>query len=136
VTLCDAGPLVALVDTSDQHHANCALALSLLPPSPLVTTWPCLTEAMYLLGRGGGIAGQSKLWTFLQNGLVTLYLPAPDEWRRIQQLMNQYADMPLDMADASLISASERLGDRRMFSIDSRLRTVQFGDRNVFDVVP
>jgi hypothetical protein len=65
-----------------------------------------------------------------------MYLPSDDEWQRIHDLMNQYADMPLDMADASLISASERLGDRRLFSIDSRLRAVRVGNQQAFDVVP
>ena len=136
MTLCDTGPLVALVDHSDPHHVDCARALSDLPPTPLVTTWPCLTEAMHLLGRVGGIRAQNTLWALLIDGLVRLHLPSDTEWKRMHSLMNQYADMPLDLADTSLVSAAHELGDHRLFSIDSHLRAVRIDDQQVFDVVP
>jgi hypothetical protein len=91
---------------------------------------------MYLLSRVGGIAAQNKLWSYLENNLVTLYLPAADERYRIQELMNQYADMPLDLADASLVCAAERLGDRRLFSIDEPIRAVCMNNRQFFEIVP
>jgi uncharacterized protein len=136
VTLCDTGPLVALIDSGDRNHARCVQSLSSLPPSPLITTWPCLTEAMYLLHRAAGIRAQNELWAFITVGLVHLHLPNAGEWRRIQEVMNQYADMPLDMADASLISAAEQLRQTRLFSLDSRLRAVRIGVNAVFDVIP
>jgi predicted nucleic acid-binding protein len=54
VTLTDAGPLIALIDADEPDHAACLEALDLVA-LPLVTTWPAFTEAMYLLGRAGGI---------------------------------------------------------------------------------
>jgi hypothetical protein len=127
---------VALVDADDPDHERCTQASVSLPPAPMITTWPCLTEAMHLLFRAGGLNAQNGLWSYLADGVLRMYLPSDDEWQRIHDLMNQYADMPLDMADASLISASERLGDRRLFSIDSRLRAVRVGNQQAFDVVP
>lgn len=53
----------------------------------------------------------------------------------MQALMNQYADMPLDLGDASLVSAAEQLQDFRLFSIDEALRAVRIGQRH-FEVVP
>lgn len=61
MTLCDASPLIALINQSDQNHARCVAALPALS-SPLLTTWACFTEAMYLLGRYGGWLAQSELW--------------------------------------------------------------------------
>jgi uncharacterized protein len=87
VTLCDAGPLVALVDESDEHHARCTETLRRLPPRPLKTTWPCFTEAMYLLGRRGGFRSQYELWKIVKQGLVEFDVPAPDEWQRMRDLI-------------------------------------------------
>ena len=136
MTLCDAGPLIALIDRDDTHHQSCAAALATLPPTALVTTWPCFTEAMHLLRRAGGLAAQNELWSFVADGLVRLHLPAPDEWRRMQSLMNQYADMPLDMADASLVSAAETLRVFDLLSVDARLRAVQLANQRTFTVLP
>ena len=136
MTLCDAGPLVALIDADDPHHERCAEASAAIPPSPMVTTWPCLTEAMHLLNRVGGLAAQNELWSFSADGVLRLHVPLEDEWRRMYELMNQYADMPLDLADASLVSAAEQLNDRRLFSIDAPLRAVRLEGRQFFDMVP
>jgi uncharacterized protein len=136
MTLCDAGPLVALIDTKDPHHGACVQTAASLPPSPMMTTWPCLTEAMHLVYRTGGVSAQNELWSLVLNGNLRIYQAHADECRRIYDLMNQYADMPLDMADASLASAAESLGDRCLFSIDSRLRSVRLKNNHVFDLLP
>jgi predicted nucleic acid-binding protein len=134
--LCDTGPLIAIIDRDDRHHRRCVEALSAMPPAALVTIWPCLTEAMHLLHRIGGLPAQNELWGLLADGLVRLYLPNEAEWQRIHELMNQYGDMPLDMADASLVSAAEQLPDRSLFSIDNRLRAIRLASKRGFDVVP
>ena len=118
MTLCDTGPLVALVDRDDPHHARCLAALQTLPAQPLLTTWPCLTEAMYLLWRAGGLPAQDELWGYLADGLVVLHIPAATEWERIRTLMQQYHDAPMDLADAALVTAAERCQLRRIFTLD------------------
>jgi len=136
VTLCDAGPLIALIDRDDPHHQECVSALAQLPPTVLVTTWPCFTEAMHLLYRAGGLAAQNELWGFVADALLRLHLPGDDEWRRMQALMNQYADMPLDMADASLVSAAEATQNFALISLDARLRAVKLANQRSFEVLP
>ena len=54
MTLTDAGALVALLDADDPYHTACMAAAQQLPAGPLLTTWVCFTEAMYLLGTVGG----------------------------------------------------------------------------------
>lgn len=134
--LCDAGPLVALIDADDPDHGRCAATLAMLPASPLTVTWPCLTEAMHLAYRVGGLDAQNEVWSFVADGVLRLYLSLEDECGRMQALMNQYADMPLDLADAPLVSAAERLGDHRLFSVDEPLRAVRIHGRQYFEVVP
>ncbi len=50
MTLCDTGPLIALINQDDLHHTQCVEVLSTLPASPLLTTWPCLVSIRKILG--------------------------------------------------------------------------------------
>lgn len=134
--LCDAGPLVAIVDQSDAHHARCTDTLSRLPPRPLTTTWLCFTEAMYLLGRRGGFPSQEELWKLVGKGLVEFDNPAPGEWERMRHLMNEYKDLPMDVADASLVTAAERLGVKRVFTVDRHFHAYRIKGREPFVVIP
>jgi hypothetical protein len=67
MTLTDAGPLIALIDRGEAAHQRCVDALGSLR-SPLVTTWPAFTEAMYLLGTAAGWTGQEALWRLVGRG--------------------------------------------------------------------
>lgn len=70
MTLCDAGPLFALVDRRQAElHRRCRQALFRLS-APLVTTWPAFTEAMYLAHRSGGWAMQNILWQYVRETLL------------------------------------------------------------------
>jgi predicted nucleic acid-binding protein len=133
-TRCDTGPLVALVNERDDDHAACEAALSELR-TPWITTWPCLTEAMYLLSEGGTKA-QGELWDYLADGLLHLHVPEADEVSRMRSLMEKYQDAPMDLADASVVAAAETLGIRTVFTIDEHFHAYRANRREVFDVVP
>jgi hypothetical protein len=82
VTLCDSGPLYSLLDARQQDHARCgAIASSLLP---LITTWPCFTEAMYFLGPSGGWRLQQLLWAYRADELLQLHNIGDRDERRIE----------------------------------------------------
>lgn len=136
MTLCDAGPLVALVDRADEHHDRCAWTLRQLPGPSLVTTWACLAEAMYLLGRRGGFQVQDELWSFVADGSVALDVPGPGEWERMWELMAKYHDLPMDLADASLVTAAERLGINQVFTVDRHFHAYRIQGKDVFQVIP
>ena len=115
--LVDAGPLVAMVDADDQHHAKCVTTLRDLR-EPLATVWPPLTEAMYLLADLP--KAQQAIWEMLERGALQLLpLQTPDV-PRIWELMRKYADRPMDMADAALLRVAEREGIRKIFTIDRK----------------
>jgi predicted nucleic acid-binding protein len=135
VTLCDTGPLVAILDRRDSHHARCVAALDQIPAGDMVTTWACLTEAMHLLGDRAGSRAQDSLWTYVADGALKLYETADGEWRRMRSLMKQYEDAPMDLADASLVSAAERLGTRRVFTLDHHFQGYRIDGRHTFDVI-
>ena len=110
--------------------------LQTLPAQPLLTTWPCLTEAMYLVYRAGGFLAQDELWGYLSDGLVILHTPEAEEWGRMRMLMRQYQDTPMDLADASLVVAAERLNLRRIFTLDSHFRAYRIDGKYSFDIIP
>ena len=136
MTLCDTGPLVAIIDCRDVHHTSCLSALASIPEGDLVRTWPCLTEAMYFLSRAGGAIAQETLWSYIADGALNLYTPEPDEWQRIRTLMRRYHDGPMDLADASLVSAAEKMGVGRVLPWIATSRAYRIQGRNAFDVIP
>lgn len=115
--LVDAGPLVALVDADDQFHKKCVATLKGLR-EPLVTIWPPVTEAMYLLGELP--KAQEALWEILARGVLRLLPLDVADVPRIRELMSKYADRPMDLADAALIRVAEREGIRNIFTVDRK----------------
>ncbi|MFQ5668470.1 MAG: type II toxin-antitoxin system VapC family toxin [Candidatus Binatia bacterium] len=122
MTLTDTGPLVALLDSDDRHHTECVAVLTQLPAAPLLTTWPCFTEAMYLLGSVGGYPYQAALWKLRSDRRLVLHNVTAAEIDRMAKLMEKYADTPMDLADASLVAVAESRSMSRVFSIDSDFR--------------
>jgi predicted nucleic acid-binding protein len=127
---------VALLDKDDPHFARSVEAASQLLPDPLLTTWPCFTEAMHLLYAAGGWRYQVELWELSRAGKLVLYDLTSPEIERAAQLMATYADQPMDLADASLVTAAETRGIKRIFTLDSHFRVYRLDDGSVLEVVP
>ncbi|OGT82120.1 MAG: hypothetical protein A3H91_17305 [Gammaproteobacteria bacterium RIFCSPLOWO2_02_FULL_61_13] len=117
MVLIDAGPLVALINASDNHHERCAKVLRSLE-EPLITVWPAFTEAMYLLGFSW--RAQDALWELVDREGVGLVALDAGNHRRIRELMKKYRDLPMDLADAALVSVAEREGIARIFTLDRK----------------
>lgn len=113
--LVDAGPLVALIDADDQHHAKCVSTLQTLR-EPLATVWPPVTEAMYLLADLP--KAQNALWEMLERGALQLLPLYAADVPRMRELMRKYADRSMDFADAALVRVAEREGIRKIFTFD------------------
>lgn len=115
--LADTGPLVALFDPQDDQHGHCREVLTSIR-EPLFATVPVLTEAFHMLAPGS--QGSDRLRDFIMQGGLTLWFMNSGSLQRAFELMEQYADHPMDLADASLIVAAETLGTLRVFTIDLR----------------
>lgn len=134
-TLADATPLVALHDPGDQSHETCRAALDSLS-LPLLTTWPAFAEAMHLLGRSDGWHGQRSLWKLVEKELLLVESPSDKAVERSARLMAKYADLPMDLADATLVALAEERGLRRIFTLDDDFRGYRLNGRRTFHVVP
>jgi len=115
--LVDAGPLVALIDRGDDHHQRCVDALRGLR-DPLMTVWPAVTEAMYLLGPSW--PAQAALWEMVESEAVALLPLDGEDVPRMAELMRKYKDLPMDLVDAALVRVAERERIRQVFTLDQR----------------
>lgn len=115
--LIDAGPLVALLHRDDQYHEECTDALAGLR-DPLVSVWPAITEAMYLLSFSW--QAQDALWELVMEGTIRLLSLESSDHVRMRDLMRKYRTVPMDLADAALVRIAERERIRRIFTLDRR----------------
>jgi predicted nucleic acid-binding protein len=131
--LTDTGPLVALLSRTDTYHAACVAALRSLRP-PMVTTWPVLTEAFYLLEEAGREA-QHTLIEMVVTGRVAVYDIV--DVARVLELLRKYADRPMDLADATLVALAEQLRLYEVFTLDRSDFTIyRAHGRRAFTIVP
>lgn len=136
-TLTDTGLLFALVDVQGQpeQYVRCQALIPSLAV-PLVTTWPCFTEALYLCRQRGGRPLQRLLWVLWEGRTVRIHAPTEAETARALELMETYNDMPMDLAGASLIALAEARGYGRVFSIDSDFYVYRLADGTALEAVP
>jgi hypothetical protein len=104
--------------------------------SPPLTTWPCLTEAFYLIGVKRGWNGRKKLLALLTTRAIRVHTPTDDELSRIGELMTQYKDTPMSFADASLVSLAEVTGAKGILTLDSDFHVYRINGKDPFDIIP
>jgi predicted nucleic acid-binding protein len=115
--LIDAGPLVALFSEDDEHHERCGAALTALTP-PLLTCWPVVTEAAWLLRKRP--ADLHNLFTSFDGGLLALLRLDAADSPAVAALMRRYESAGLQFADATLAHLAEREKIRTVFTTDRR----------------
>jgi len=113
--LIDTGPFVALFDPKDPQHDLSKIILQKVR-TPLITTIPVLTEAFHILSPES--YGSDRLRDFILKGGVSVYYLNSAGFERSFELMEQYADHPMDLADASIIVAAESLNSKKIFTLD------------------
>ena len=130
--LCDTGPLVALYSPHDRAQRPCREALDAYS-GKLLTTWPVITEAFYLLPRQDQ---RELLWELIFRGGVDFVHLEPSDLERMHELMKKYANIRMDLADASLVAVAERLRAIRIFTLDSHFRLYRPRHAKAFEVFP
>lgn len=134
--LTDTGPLVAILDRRDPYHQKAAGALYAFGDEPLLTTTPCLGEALYMLGAAGGYSFQAELWEMRRRGDLLVHELTPGEIDRAAALMEKYNDAPMDFGDASLISVAETRSLRKVFTLDHHFLYYRLADGSVLESIP
>ena len=130
----DTGPLVAIVRKREKAYKKCVAALKELRP-PLLTCWPVLTEAAWLLaGEPGGIKALGGL---VQSGAVRIIELDDQALHWIVAFLERYASIGAQMADAAVMYIAEREGIDTVFTLDHRDFSVyRTTDGRALDIVP
>jgi uncharacterized protein len=117
--IADTGFFVALGNQSDRFHTQAVAVLSQFSES-LITTYPVISETCYLLARESGIAVECTFLREIATGRITIFQLETSHLNRIADLIERYADLPMDLADASLVVLAEQLGHGRILTVDRR----------------
>jgi len=116
VILIDSGILIAYYSARDRYHQQ-AYTFFEQCTSQLVTTLGCVTEVMWLLNADWRT--QNEFLSDLAKDLYTVEPLVFSDYTRIAELNAQYADLPADFADLSLVAISERLDISAIVTLDS-----------------
>jgi hypothetical protein len=132
--LFDTGVFVALLDKSEKNHERCVAFLKEFR-GKLFTTEPVLTETLYLLGPS--IKAQRACIEFLLKGGATLIPQSKESLSRASALMEKYEDIPMDFADATLVSLAEEIDVVEVFTLDRRgFSTYRIRGKTAFKIRP
>ena len=115
--LCDSGPLAAIIDRHHPERHRCMAALSLVNVD-LLSTWPCITEAMNLLMTTGGPGDVQLLWSLIDSSTISIFDLNSVDRARMRQLMWQFTQHRMELADSSLIAIAERTGLSTALTLD------------------
>ena len=119
MSLVDTGAWLALADKGAAYHARC-VAFFRSNRESLMTTYPVLVECVHLIFRRIGVAKTLAWMETLAAQGVGVFAMGADHLPRLSALMRQYADLPMDLADASLVLMAEEIGEGRIVSTDER----------------
>jgi uncharacterized protein len=132
--LVDTGPLVAILSRHDEYHETCVRALREMP-GPLLSCWPVITEAAWLLRSSARVVQQ--LLQSIDGGFLELLPLAGSEADAIAAIMKRYEDIQPQLADATLVYLAGREQIETIFTLDQRDFSIyRSAKKRSFRIVP
>jgi hypothetical protein len=134
LAIVDSGPLYAAVDRGDDDHMR---SVDVLGRGDLELVIPALViaEVTYMVGRRLGPDVEAAFLRSLER--FDVEAPAPEDWDRIGQLVEQYREFPLGGTDASVVALAERLESEVVLTLDRRhFGAVRPAHRPAFKLLP
>lgn len=115
-TLIDSGPLIALFDRGDAYHES-VLAFLKSYQGEFITTWAVITEVSHMLDFN--VKVQIDFLKWIERGGLTLYELTRNDIAQMRSMMEKYSDIPMDLADATLMYIANKEQIKTIVSIDS-----------------
>ena len=112
----DTGPIVALLNGRDRHHAWAVRQFADIEP-PLLTCEPVISEACFLLDQTK--EGSAAVFEMLLRQAMAIRFRLDEHLREVHSLRTKYVDVPMSVADASLVRMAERFERSSVLTLDS-----------------
>jgi len=130
--IADTGPVVALIDVADRHHAWVTRTVAEIS-HPLHTCEAVITESAHIVRRVPG--GRKAIMDLLANGILVISFRMDAELRDLLKLVERYASVPMSIADACLVRMSELTPDSAILTFDRDFRVYRRGGRHSIPVI-
>ena len=128
----DTGPLVALLDARDRHHEWAVAQWGDIEP-PLLTCESVISEACFLLDQTR--AGSVAVFEMLLRKAITLSFCLDEHVKEVQGLRAKYADVPMSVADASLVRMAELFSRSAVLTLDGDFKVYRKHGRYVIPLI-
>jgi uncharacterized protein len=134
--ICDTGPLYAGMDRADADHEVCADLLrgsreQLLVPAPVIV------ELDWLVDNRLGVDPFLAFLADLADGAIAVIDLVHADYVRVGELRERYADLKLGFVDAAIVAVVERLGERKLATLDHRhFGTIRLRHVDALELLP
>jgi predicted nucleic acid-binding protein len=131
----DSSVVFSALDTGDPDHAACSGAVS--AGAALVLPAPVVLELDWIARSRGTLDATRALVNSLLDGSVLVANLEREDYARAIELVEKYADLPLDLVDASVVAIAERLEQDTIATLDRRhFSVVRPSHIDAFTLVP
>jgi predicted nucleic acid-binding protein len=115
----DTGVLVAAIEPRDEQHEPCARLLEGARETRVVPA-PVLVELEYLLRGASDVDALSLFLDDCARGAFRIEALFPEDYTRVQELLQNYRDLRLGFVDAAVLAVTERWRERKLATLDHR----------------
>ncbi len=115
----DTGPLYASLDRSDADHTACRRLIE-ASDEPLVIPAPVLVEVDYWIHARLHAGVLVALLDDIVSGAYRIEELLLEDYRRIREVCDRYADAGVGFVDAAVLTVVERLNEPKLATLDHR----------------
>ena len=128
----DTGPIVALLNRRDRHHAWVRDVFDTIEP-PVFTCEAVISEACFLLGRLAH--GHDAILELLSKHVLKIDFRVLSEIDALRSLMRKFANVPMSLADACLVRMTEVDTQSVILTLDNDFRFYRRHRRQVIPTI-
>lgn len=119
IALLDTGFLFAAAFQQDQHHTKAATAMRHMKGRRLVVA-PVVIESFFVAATRLSYDRAVRMFELLQTPAFEILDLTAGDMVRMREIMRQYRDAELDIADVAQMAVAERLNITRIYTFDRR----------------